>query len=66
MAWRYCPKCGAGVEAPNLREQLEDLINCPQCEQGMDSLVTRDEALSNILDYAEALEERIKKLEGEK
>jgi hypothetical protein len=59
MSYLYC-KCGAGLDAPTLREVVEDTYTCPSCDNPVVHLVTEEETLVMLLDAIEALQESIK------
>lgn len=59
MSYHYCTECGHsnGMDAPTVREVLEDNWVCPMCEANQD--IGKDEyrmAMVEMLDRIESLE----------
>lgn len=64
MAYAYCRHCDIGLDAPTMRESLTREYLCPGCEHDNEPLLPRmDEALGELLDRLEALEETVARLD---
>lgn len=61
MAWRYCRHCQNPIPQPTVREFIEDnhvqCKSCLECQHFSES--EKGEALAELLDRIEAIEQRL-------
>jgi hypothetical protein len=69
-AWRYCPKCGQGMDAPTIREVIKGKQTCDEpytfvCgyEREIDDH-ERDQAVEDFIERVEEMDKRLARLEA--
>lgn len=55
-AWVYCDKCECGQDKPTVRQVLEDDYRCHCCDAPLRTVMSKKDALLEMLDRLEAIE----------
>ena len=59
-SYSYCTKCDAGLDYPSIRERIEEVQFCPQCEtENYPFVTTDDDPVLELLERIEKLEKEI-------